>query len=191
MNPLLEQLEDDHRRILKLLYLLSQEVEKFSRLSNGTHHCDATMEILDYIQTYPEAWHHPVEDLLFAQLVDKLEDLDSSAIEALLLQHPRLEAMGRQVSLIFGELQAANIPPPAKAQQLLRRYHAEQMSHIQSERKLFKLAEQVFSAEDWRQLRHSIRQQLGKDADTPSQAEYQQRCQPLLASNALTSTGLH
>ena len=92
MQYILEQLEQDHRRMLRMMYLLSKDIHRLTGLDRGTANMDRILEILDYIQVYPEIWHHPTEDVLFKQLLSK-KHVNVEAIHLLLNDHPRLEAL--------------------------------------------------------------------------------------------------
>lgn len=190
MNHLLDQLENDHRRILRLMYLLNRELDKFTGLKAGKHNYDQVLEILDYIQSYPEAWHHPVEDIIFKQLLTR-PNVNHLAVEELLHAHPRLEALSAQMAYVFGEYQAANMVPSPQAMRLGRQYHAEQMSHIHSERSIFSLIDTLFSEADWDEVNAKVASQF-KHWDSQSiDDDYILRCESITSKHVFTGTGLH
>ncbi len=190
MDHLLQQLENDHRRLLRLMYLLNREFDKFSGLQNGRHNCDQVLEILTYIQTYPEIWHHPVEDIIFSHLLDK-PTINHIAVEALLRDHPRLEALSKQMAGIYDELQTSGAAPSPQILRLSRHYYAEQMSHITAERSIFAVVDAVFDDNDWCQIKNRVRRQLSPRNQQSMQDEYINRCEPVTKSHVLTFTGLH
>ena len=71
MHPIFLQLETDHQRMQRMLYDLNHQIESYFGLHDAPADVDAMMRCLDYIQIYPEVWHHPVEDIIFRQLLTK------------------------------------------------------------------------------------------------------------------------
>src|ERR1700746_852510 len=63
---ILERLSQEHRNIEKLLDILERELEVFDR--GGRPHSDVIRAVIRYFEGYPEVYHHPQEDLVFAKL---------------------------------------------------------------------------------------------------------------------------
>ena len=62
----IERLSREHRNIEKLLAILERELEIFDR---GDHpDFEVIHAIISYFKVYPEVYHHPQEDLVFAKL---------------------------------------------------------------------------------------------------------------------------
>ena len=63
---LLERLSREHRNIEMLLAVLERELEIFDRGRRPDY--DVIRAIISYFELYPEVYHHPQEDLVFAKL---------------------------------------------------------------------------------------------------------------------------
>jgi len=189
MQYLLEQLEQDHQRILRMMYLLSKEVNQITGLNKGTANCDRILDILDYIQVYPEVWHHPTEDVLFQQLLTK-DQLNSSAVQKLLNEHPRLEALSTQLALIYSEFREADIRPSLRVLQLSRHYCSKQIAHIHDERNIFDAISARFNEQDWQIVNGILRENPVNQGDL-KQIDYICRSDQLNQNHILTSRGLH
>lgn len=109
MQYLLDQLEQDHHRILQMMYSLSNELNHYSNDDN----CTKILNILNYIRVYPEIWHHPTEDVLFNQLLSK-PSISFKVVNELLKEHPHLEALSVELSGIYQECQSLESPPSIK-----------------------------------------------------------------------------
>jgi hemerythrin-like domain-containing protein len=189
MHYILEQLEQDHQRILRMMYLLSKEIDQLTGLEKGSANCDRILEILDYIQVYPEVWHHPTEDVLFQQLLSK-EHINTAAVTKLLKDHPRLESLSAQLALIYSEFRHADLKPSTRVLLLSRHYCCKQISHIHEERNIFAAISERFNEQDWQTVNEALR---GNQAnrEVPTQSEYIDRSEQLNQSHILTSIGLH
>jgi len=63
---IIELLSGEHRNIEKLLTVLERELEIFDR--GGRPDYEVIRTIISYFTVYPEVYHHPQEDLVFAKL---------------------------------------------------------------------------------------------------------------------------
>src|ERR1700675_2075136 len=70
---IIERLSQEHRNIEKLLAILERELEGFDR--GGRPDYEVIRAVISYFEVYPEVYHHPQEDLVFA----KLRTLDPAA----------------------------------------------------------------------------------------------------------------
>jgi hemerythrin-like domain-containing protein len=62
----IERLSREHRNIEKLLTILERELEIFDRGDRPDY--EVIHAIISYFKVYPQFYHHPVEDLVFARL---------------------------------------------------------------------------------------------------------------------------
>jgi hemerythrin-like domain-containing protein len=72
---IIERLSRDHRNTEMLLAVLERELEVFDR--GGRPDYEVIRGIISYFEVYPEVYHHPQEDLVFAKL--KLRDPAAAA----------------------------------------------------------------------------------------------------------------
>jgi hemerythrin-like domain-containing protein len=189
MQYLLSQLEQDHQRILRMMYLLSKEIKRVTGLEKGTPNYDRILEILDYIQVYPEVWHHPTEDVLFEQLLSK-DHVNTVAVQKLLNDHPSLEALSSELSIMYSELSATAEPPTLSLLRLSRYYCSKQISHIHDERSIFAAISARFDDQDWQAVGVILQRNTANNDDL-AQFDYISRSEDLNQAHVLTSCGLH
>ncbi len=163
MHPILEQLEADHQRMQRMLYELNHEIENYFGFHDAPANIDMMMRSLDYIQVFPEVWHHPVEDVVFRQLLAS-PGVNGYAVENVLRDHSMLESLGDQLSLIFAELRLSEQPVRPAIIRLSKHYHCRQISHIHEERSLFQLADALFDESDWQHIQRQIDLEIGPAA---------------------------
>ena len=63
---IIERLSREHRNIEKLLTILERELEVFDRADRPDY--EVIRAVISYFEVYPEVYHHPQEDLVFAKL---------------------------------------------------------------------------------------------------------------------------
>jgi len=81
---IIERLSREHRNIETLLAVLERELEIFDRGDRPDY--KVIRAIISYFELYPELYHHPLEDLVFAKL--KLRDPAAAAkVGNLTLEH--------------------------------------------------------------------------------------------------------
>ena len=63
---IIERLSQEHRNIEKLLAILERELEVFNH--GDRPDLKVIRAVISYFEPYPEVYHHPQEDLVFAKL---------------------------------------------------------------------------------------------------------------------------
>ena len=62
----IEILRQEHRNIEKLLLVLERELDVFARGDRPDY--EVVHAVIAYFQVYPDAYHHPLEDMVFEKL---------------------------------------------------------------------------------------------------------------------------
>ena len=86
---IIERLSREHRNIEMLLAILERELEIFDREGHPGHpDYEVIRAIISCFELYPEVYHHPQEDLVFAKL--KIRDPAAAAkVGNLALEHQK------------------------------------------------------------------------------------------------------
>src|ERR1700687_6389834 len=83
---IIERLCQEHRNIERLLAILERELEIFDRGDRPDY--EVIGAIISYFELYPEVYHHPQEDVVFAKL--KIRDPAAAAkVGDLALEHQK------------------------------------------------------------------------------------------------------
>ena len=99
MSAIIEQLNQEHANMSRILDLLEHEIEAFGRGEVADFHL--VQEIMDYCLDYPEACHHPKEDAIYAVMIDRRPNL-ADEIADLSGAHAKL---GRQTQGAHGTVE--------------------------------------------------------------------------------------
>src|SRR5215472_10604385 len=105
---IIERLCQEHRNVEMLLSVLERELEIFDRGCRPDY--EVIRAIVSYFELYPEVYHHPQEDLVFAKL--KIRDSAAAAkVGNLALEHQRgAERLRRVAQAVDNVLADREIP---------------------------------------------------------------------------------
>ncbi len=93
-RELLRELREDHRNMAIVLNLLDDAVKK---ASNGQDpDFELLGEIMRYMTVYPDAVHHPKEDIMYDRLRSEREDL-ADGLEDVTVDHEAIAKLGTQL----------------------------------------------------------------------------------------------
>ena len=150
MPQVIKALERDHANIGRVLDLLESEILAID--VGKTPDYPLLQDIMCYVTQYPDRFHHPKEDLVFAQILQREPGVHAD-IETLLKEHISIGLAGRKFERL---LRTSNIDSVKVRERLGNAGSAyiralrEHMS--EEERKLFALAKMVFTKEDWQAI---------------------------------------
>lgn len=149
MHPLMQQLCDDHHHFQRLLYCLQKEVSYYEAGRPADAELSLILDAMDYIQLYPEKWHHPVEDVIFEILLNK--DIEESPlIQEIVDEHQRLEKMTQREKSLFTAISHGSDIPTDEIINVHREFIAAQAGHIERENhQIYPLIEKYMTDADW------------------------------------------
>lgn len=152
-----ERLGNDHKRLLRIISLLDRELQNHQRQAwYSPTKVARILGALDYIQGFPQHWHHPVEELAFRQLLDN-DAPQAQLIESLLDDHSILEA---QTDDLFDRYEHCLNNKSAPDGALLKstyHYLSRQMNHQKRENDTaFLLLDRFLSVDDWYEIEQKI-----------------------------------
>ncbi|MBR9726676.1 hemerythrin domain-containing protein [Shewanella intestini] len=166
---MLERLLRDHKHIAILLDILAK---KQTKLADGEAiNFSLVRDIVEYMQSYAEYSHHPLEDITFDFYLKKMGKGYHSQLHD---EHTRLAessgALMYSLNMILSDVVIANdkLITDFKDYIELQRCHMEY-----EEREVFPLFETVLTSADWDSITSQSQQRLVDD--------------PLFSGNALTS----
>ncbi len=101
-KTLMKELREDHRNMAMVLDLLDEAVNEAS--AGGDPDFELIDEIMRYMTVYPDAVHHPKEDVVYKQLRDKRPDL-AEDLDDVPTDHRDIAVMG---AALRDEVEAIN-----------------------------------------------------------------------------------
>lgn len=151
---ILEQLKTDHENVATLLDILDDQVERVRKAENADY--DLMRDIMHYMTTYPDGFHHPMEDAMIEKLVERDPGNRDMAL-GVVKEHNDLARKSKSfldmlLKVVDGEivLRKDIVARGVDYIQFLR-------SHMQrEEQRLFPRAEAVLSEKDWKEISETI-----------------------------------
>jgi len=144
MSDLLRRLNKDHARLRRLMDILEAEAE---RMAQDPASRPIVQDVLDYMTSYPDRFHHPLEDGLF----DVLKSAHSSAtapVQRLKKEHAWILGEGRELLMLAGTEQ-----PSLSLVSRLKRYAHRQRQHMREEEEgVFATASRELGPRQWQDL---------------------------------------
>lgn len=157
MHRTQSQLFADHHNLLRLLRCLEVEIACYEA-DQPCAHLSVILDIFDYVQFYPEQYHHPLEDVLFELLVAKqVENADQ--IGAMKSEHKNLELLTRKARRLFNSVANDSVVPVTELVRVTREFLEQQIDHILREnRVVYPLLSANVSDAEWDELTAMVAQ---------------------------------
>lgn len=137
----------EHQNMAVLLDLLERNLEAFER--DGTVDYDLLESVIEYFRRFPDACHHPKEDMIFARLQER-NAAAAAAVGDLPGEHADLKKMTDAVAATISDiLMEAEVPRDQLVQQV-RGFLDAQRRHMRMEQeRFFPAALAALTPEDW------------------------------------------
>jgi hemerythrin-like domain-containing protein len=143
-------LRQEHRNIEKLLLVLEPELGVFAR--GGRPDYEVVHAVIAYFQVYPDAYHHPLEDMVF----EKLKARDSAAaakIGDLAADHRRGAERLRRVAQAVESVLADRELLRQTISDIIRHFIEHERRHMaMEERDFFPAAVKALAPHDWTEI---------------------------------------
>ena len=133
----LKQLMQDHGVMRAVIEAVEREIDAAE--AGRPFDADLVVLALRYLRDFPEWFHHPREEALFARAIGK-DPACETALTAVMVQHDQLPLSNQRLLDAFETLAVVARQPPDDLLAELRRYAGDQHRHMQHEN------EEVFPA---------------------------------------------
>ena len=151
---IIERLSREHRNIEKLLAVLERELEIFDRGDRPDY--EVIRAIISYFQVYPDVYHHPQEDLVFAKL--EIRDPTAAAkLGDLAREHQRGAERLRRVAKAVDSVLADRELLRQNVDAIVRDFIEHERHHIVMEdRDFFPAALKALTPQDWAEIASAL-----------------------------------
>ena len=147
MARLMEALRQEHGTIGKLLDILDRELA-----GEGPADIELLHEVMEYLRTYPDQYHHPKEDLIYQALCRHDQSL-SPAIGDLEAEHEELAILTQELAQVVETARrdhAADTDGLAALGKTFLEYYRQHIA--KEERWFFPDAERMLASHEWSDL---------------------------------------
>jgi hemerythrin-like domain-containing protein len=148
-QPLIKALRAEHRHMVSVLQLFSEQLKSIEGAELVDPH--VVYEIMEYMVTWPDRFHHPREDLIYARVAE-VDPKSADDVDTLQRDHDYTARRGRQLLRDIerwrgGKVSGRVVVKSGNA------YVDHVYEHMKIEEKLvFPRIEQTLTLQDWREL---------------------------------------
>ncbi|WP_426415639.1 hemerythrin domain-containing protein [Aestuariirhabdus sp. LZHN29] len=133
MQRLIKRLIEDHKHLSRVLSCLQREMYGFSG-GEDPPDMGVILDAMDYIQNYPEAFHHPLEDRIYEQMASHISDPELlEMLERIKIQHSQLKELTRRLQNDFHAVANDQILPVDRLLTDFRAYDELLVEHMACE----------------------------------------------------------
>lgn len=150
VEQLMSSLRSDHRNMVLLLDLLDAEINRLA--AAGEPDFDLVRDIMLYMTEYPDAVHHPKEDIVYRHLKSLRPDIDAD-LARVETDHRYIEESGTKLKTDIEAMSAGENVDRDKVVKNLRHYMEQLREHMYwEETELFSLADELQHDGDWSEI---------------------------------------
>lgn len=149
MHELMERLHRDHRNLDRLFDMLEEQIARYHFESEVEPDLPLILDIVAYLNDYPRAYHHPLEEQAIALMVERKLG-DEAVNEFIHHQHRDLEQATKQLSTLLNMVANDQPVPIEQIREALDSYLELSRKHLRAEdEKLFPIMERVLGDKEW------------------------------------------
>lgn len=145
----MKALRAEHRHMATVMQLFADQLKALEEGQYADGH--VVFEIMDYMVTWPDRYHHPREDLIYCRVAE-LDPKAADEVDSLQRDHDRTATVGRELLQTIESWREGAISAETVIKQG-RAYIDHTYEHMNIEEKVvFPHIESILSLEDWREL---------------------------------------
>jgi hemerythrin-like domain-containing protein len=151
---IIERLSQEHRNIEKLLAILERELEVFDRGDRPDY--EVIRAVISYFEVYPEVYHHPQEDLVFAKLRTR-DPVAAEKVGDLAREHRKGAERLRRVAQAVGYVLADGEVLRQNVDTIVRDFIGHERHHMMMEDQyFFPAALKALRPQDWTAIASAV-----------------------------------
>jgi hemerythrin-like domain-containing protein len=151
---IIERLSQEHRNIEKLLAILERELEVFDRGDRPDY--EVIRAVISYFEVYPEVYHHPQEDQVFAKLRTR-DPVAAAKVGDLAQEHQKGAERLRRVAHAVENVLADREVLRQNVDTIVRDFITHERRHMMLEdRDFFPAALKALKPQDWTEIASAV-----------------------------------
>ena len=155
MHKTIAELHSEHGNFSRLLAVLRDELDALSR--NDSPDYGVMRDVMLYMTTFPDRFHHPKEDLVFQSALTIDPSLEST-VRTLSLEHEQILGKGRELLQLLEFVANEQVVPRDAIETLGWEYVAAMYRHMKTEEMgMFRVAERILKPAHWALIEQAAR----------------------------------
>jgi hemerythrin-like domain-containing protein len=154
MHSLIAELHQDHVNLNRLLKLLERELESFRRDQPPDYYL--LLDLVEYVESYPDLIHHPREDVIFRVYLENYSEGEQE-VRRLMEEHRLLVEQSQQLRHVLEQALHGVVVSRMMVEESLSRYLDIQRAHLDAEEgNVFPLLESSLQCADWERIQAAM-----------------------------------
>lgn len=154
MSVTIKKMYEEHAYIGRVVAVLEQQTEYMAEGDAPDY--PLMQDIVDYLIDFPDLVHHKKEDVVFAKLLDRNDQLDA-IIKEIEEEHKLISSKGHEICTLLEDIVLETVVSRDQVVRQLMQYIDLYKNHLSKEEKeLFSLAAHTLSAKDWKGLNSAL-----------------------------------
>lgn len=150
MSTIMDLLHDEHVGVALLMKILGRQIETFAEGESTDY--ELMYEVMDYMVKFPDRYHHPKEDMVFARLQSRDPSI-GPAIQELKEEHQLLHEKGKILLESLESVLNDFMVSRESIETMAREYEQLLMRHMSREETvIFPTARRKLLEQDWAEL---------------------------------------
>ena len=154
MSQVIAALNRDHANIVRLLDLIESEILAIA--VGKTPDYPLMRDVMRYMEQYSDRFHHPKEDLIFAQLLKHDPDVRADVVN-MIEEHVSIRLAGQEFARLLRAIGVDSVDVRERLGSFGLAYTLALRKHMSTEeRKLFPLAVEVLTDMEWQLIDEAV-----------------------------------
>lgn len=148
-QPMMKALRAEHRHIASVMQLFADQLKSIEGGQVVDTH--VVYEIMDYMATWPDRFHHPREDLIYGRVAE-IDEKTADSVDSLQRDHDQMAVNGREILKLI-ESWREGMSNGNEVVERGRAYVDHMYEHMNLEEQIvFPQIESLLTVQDWREL---------------------------------------
>jgi hemerythrin-like domain-containing protein len=154
MHALIAELHQDHVNLNRLLKLLERELASFRRDEPPDYYL--LLDLVEYVESYPDLIHHPREDVIFRVYLEAYSEGEAE-VRSLMTEHRVLAEQSHQLRHLVEQALNGVVVSRATLEESLSEYLDSQRAHLDvEESKVLPLIDRSLQSTDWERIQAAM-----------------------------------
>ncbi len=154
MQKVLKQLILDHMHLERVLSCLERQIKNFVTDTGESPDLGLIQDAIEYIRAYPDAFHHPLEEIVLDELLNRVEDLKvERKLRQIKSQHEVIARLTKRLATDIDAVAHDQVVSFNEIEEAFANFYDFQVEHLSTENEhFFPLIEKHFKEQELQDL---------------------------------------
>ena len=156
MTNVISRLQEDHGNFVRLLDMIEAQLIALQRIDAPAVEISVMASALEYICDYPNRYHHPIENAMFAVVMKKTHQYDN-LLKIIGMEHRIIDQQTAELCTLIAQLENGDTHCLDQLIELTEKYLELQRRHLIDEEDVaFPIAMKLLDENDWAEIEQAV-----------------------------------